>query len=315
MPAGSFAFHAGRGSIFLYMYTQRLTVGTRGSALALKQADITAQALTRAQPGLKIELKIIETTGDANQNPIPLDTVGKGWFTKEIEQALIQKDIDIAVHSLKDMAEDMPPGLAVGAYLEREDARDALITKHGEALEALKPGAIVGTDSARRSVQIRALRPDVQVTSLRGNVPTRLEKLQSGPYDAVILAVAGLKRLGLEECITRVFEPNQMTPAPGQGVLALQMREGDDALRALLERVNVKDVAHTAHIERAFSKALGGGCKSPTGAYAYKEGDECVLLGMREGSGGQVLRSEMRAPWAHSSYLGDALARELLSHI
>lgn len=294
--------------------SRTIVIGTRGSALARVQADITARALAAADPLVRAQVRVIETRGDIDQRPIPLDTIGKGWFTQEIETALSDGTIDLAVHSLKDMAEEMPQGLCIGAYLPREDARDALVTKNGEALEDLRQGAIIGTDSARRQVQMLALRPDVRMESLRGNVPTRLEKLAAQNYDAIIVAAAGLKRLGLEAHITRYFDIHEMTPAPGQGTLALQARVGDAALAHLLEQINDPDAARAAHIERSFSKAMGGGCKSPTGAYAFRQESECVLLGMRETDDKKVLREEMRAPWEHSEDLGERLARTLLSN-
>jgi hydroxymethylbilane synthase len=282
--------------------------------LALKQTEITKDAIQAVDPSLAIEVRVIETHGDINQNPIPLDTIGKGWFTEEIEHALLNGEIDLAVHSLKDMADDMPPGLHIGAYLRREDARDVLITKHGESLEELPRGAVIGTDSSRRQIQMKALRPGVVMKSLRGNVPTRLQKLASEPYDAVILAAAGLKRLGLNDRIIRYFEPHEMTPAPGQGILAIQVKESEARLQQLLAMINDTDTAHAARIERSFSKTMGGGCKSPTGAYAVRDGDECVLIGMRADSESKIRRDEMRLPWTASEQLGETLARKLLEN-
>ncbi len=292
----------------------KIVIGTRGSALALKQVEITTNALRAVEPSLLIEVRIIQTRGDIDLNPIPLDTIGKGWFTEEIERALLGGQIDIAIHSLKDMADDMAQGLTVGAYLPREDARDVLITNHGISLKELPEGAVIGTDSARRQIQMKALRSDVVMKSLRGNVPTRLEKLASENYDAVILAAAGLKRLGLTGSITRYFEYHEMTPAPGQGIMAIQAKEGDGELQKLLTAINDIDAAHTAHIERSFSKVLGGGCKSPTGAYAFREGGEYVLVGMRADSESKIVREEMRAPLNASKQLGEMLAKKLLKN-
>lgn len=291
---------------------EQIIIGTRGSALALKQTEITKDAIQAVNVSLSIEIRVIETHGDVNQNPIPLDTIGKGWFTQEIEHELLNGEIDLAVHSLKDMALDMPPELYIGAYLPREDARDVLITKNGESLENLRQGAVIGTDSSRRQIQMRALRSDVIMRSLRGNVPTRLQKLASEPYDAVILASAGLKRLGLDDRIIRYFEPYEMTPSPGQGILAIQARKSDARLRKLLAMINDADAAHAARIERSFSKMIGGGCKSPTGAYAFRDGEDCVLIGMRADSESNIRRAEMRAPWNASEELGESLAQKLL---
>ncbi len=291
---------------------KQIVIGTRGSALALKQTEITANALRAINPSLAIEIRVIQTRGDINQNPIPLDTVGKGWFTEEIEYALLNGAIDLAVHSLKDMADDMPAGLSLGAYLPREDARDVLITKHGETLGELPRNPVIGTDSARRQIQMKTLRSDAVMRSMRGNVPTRLEKLASEPYDAIVLAAAGLIRLGLEKRIACYFEPNEMTPAPGQGILAIQMKDGQSELQGLLTAITDEATAHIARVERSFSRAMGGGCKSPTGAYAYREGDRCHLIGMRADSELKIVRREISAPWNASGSLGEALAKDLL---
>ena len=292
---------------------RHIVIGTRGSALARKQAEIAAKVLKEADQRLLIDVKVIETYGDAHQDPIPLDEIGKGWFTKEIEQALLKKTIDLAVHSLKDMEHDVPD-LVIGAYLRREDARDVLITKLGESLAQLKKGAVVGTDSVRRQIQIRALRPDIETKSLRGNVPTRLEKLASEDYDAIILAAAGLKRLGLENCITHYFEPEEMTPAPGQGTLAVQIRAGDTTLAPLLSAINDEDAAISAEIERSFSRRVGGGCKSPTGAYAAKNGRSWQLTGMMQDTEGRIIREKMHSDSA-AQLLGDHLAELMLKRL
>ncbi|MDO8518009.1 MAG: hydroxymethylbilane synthase [bacterium] len=291
-----------------------LTIGTRGSDLALKQADITKRALLRAEPALEIEIQIIKTEGDTNQSPIPLDVVGKGWFTKEIEQALLGGAIDIATHSLKDLPESLSPGLHIGAYLEREDARDVLVSNNNRILDALPRGAVIGTDSLRRKVQILALRSDLVVVSIRGNVPTRIQKLASGDYDALVLASAGLKRLGMEDTITQYFEVGDMTPAPGQGTLALETKVGGAELQKLLTAIQDTDAAEASNIERSYSLAMGGGCKSPTGAYAFREGDQWVLLGMRADSSMRIVREEMRAPLGESAQLGEMLAKKLLGN-
>lgn len=294
----------------------KIIIGTRGSKLALEQTDIVARAFQVADPTLETEVRIITTRGDKDFKPIPLDTVGKGWFTKEIEDGLLDGSIDFAVHSLKDMAEEMPAGLCIGAYLAREDARDVLVAKHGQSLEALPAGAIVGTDSIRRQVQMLVLRPDVVVKSLRGSVPTRLEKLQSEEYDAIIIAAAGLKRLGLEEKITRYFEPNEMTPSPGQGILAIEVREDNAHLRETLARIHDEAATRAANIERSFSRSVGGGCKSPTGAYATEVNGEWLLVGMVASEDGKkIIRDEMRAPIEESDSLGKKLAKQLLEKL
>lgn len=298
---------------YLPMSSRHLVIGTRGSALALKQTDIAIEAIRAADPSVSTEVRVIKTHGDVDQNPIPLDTIGKGWFTQEIESALLEGSIHLAVHSLKDMADEMPGELHIGAYLAREDARDALITKNGMPLEDLPEGAVIGTDSARRQVQMSALRPGVRMQSLRGNVLTRLDKLQSEPYDAIILAAAGLKRLGLEGKITRYFEPEEMVPAPGQGILAVQAHTIDAELHALLARITNADAALAARVERSFSHAIGGGCKAPTGAYAKRLGSECVLVGMVADKDGTIVSETMRMPWDDCEALGVSLAQKLLA--
>lgn len=294
------------------MSHKRLVIGTRGSKLALVQADLTAKALLAIDPTLEIETKIITPKGDRDKStPIPLDTIGKGWFSQEIEEELLIGSLDIAVHSLKDMQE-VPEGLKIGAYLPREDARDVIITKNGEPVESLRPGAIIGTDSTRRQVQMLALRPGVVMKSVRGNVPNRVEKLYTEDYDAVILAAAGLKRLGLEDKITHYFSIEEMTPAPGQGIIAIEARADNMGLLGLLAKITNDDAAHSAYLERSFSQAVGGGCKSPTGAYAYRDGETCVIVGMTTRDDGTIVRESLRAPWNQSLELGEELGNIIL---
>lgn len=291
---------------------RKIVLGTRGSVLALKQVDIVVQAFQAAHPDTPVETRVIVPQGDRDKtSPIPLDQIGKGWFSQEIEEELSNGTIDIAVHSLKDLQQELPKGLVIAAYLPREDARDALLTKHGEPLEALKPGAIVGTDSSRRQVQMLALKPDAVMKSLRGNVPNRVEKLKNEEYDAIILAAAGLIRLGMQERITKYFEPHEMTPAPGQGVIAVQTRESDTELRELLKAINDADATRAFEIERAFSSVVGGGCKAPTGAYAWREGNTWHLIGMVEDGRGGIIREKVSSTDADTR-LGEDLAHKLL---
>jgi hydroxymethylbilane synthase len=295
------------------MNGKKVILGTRGSKLALIQTDITAAALKAIDPSLEVEIKIIETQGDSNFSPIPLDTVGKGWFTKEIEQALSDGSIDLAVHSLKDLEVEGPPGLVINTFLSREDPRDALVSKNNEPFEKLPAGAIVGTDSIRRRIQLLALRQDLKVESVRGNVPTRLSKLDAGNYDALVLAAAGLIRLGLKNRIAQYFEPNEITPAPGQGILAVQSRGDDTAMQTLLLRINDERAARAAHIERSFSRMVGGGCKAPVGAHMWEEGETIYCIGMLAGDDGSIVRDIASAPLKESDTLGEELAKKLLS--
>ncbi len=257
-----------------------ITIGTRGSALALKQTEIVKDSLLELEPNLDVQVKIIKTEGDKNLSPIPLDVVGKGWFTKDIEKALLEGQIDLAVHSLKDLPEELPDGLTITAVTKREDARDVLVSKYNLTLEKLPKGAIIGTDSARRRLQLLRMRADLRVESIRGNVNTRLKKLQTENYDGLLLAAAGLKRLSLQGVITQYFDPTIIIPAPGQGALAVETRLNDHKINDLLKGINDVLTQIATHAERAFAAAIGGGCKLPVGAYAVCKGDICTLHGM-----------------------------------
>ena len=289
-----------------------IRIGTRGSELALKQVSIFTDLLALALPSLTYDVRVIKTEGDTNQNPIPLEAIGKGWFTKEIEEQLLNNTIDCAVHSLKDMTDDMPSDLTIGAYLPREDARDALITKHGESLEELPQGATIGTDSTRRQKQMLELRGDLVMKSIRGNVPTRIDKLTSESYEGIVLAVAGLKRLNRQDEIVRIFSVDEMTPAPGQGTLAIECNANNSALLEMLARIDDADARRASKIERGFSKTVGGGCKSATGAYARLEDNLWTLTGMIDTEEG-VLRDTMSVRLEDASSLGTKLAKKMLT--
>jgi hydroxymethylbilane synthase len=292
------------------MAKHTLIIGTRGSTLALRQAELADKALRTAHPGVSVEISIINTEGDGNERPIPLDVVGKGWFTKEIEDALLAERIDIAAHSLKDLPEQLPPGLGLVAFLPRADARDALVSTGDRTLADISKGARVGTDSERRKVQLLALRPDLNVASIRGNVPTRLKKLDDGLYDAIVLAAAGLERLGLAQRIAQYFTSDEMTPAPGQGTIALETRLNDSETNELLRLIDDQNAAMTALAERAFAKEAGGGCKSPTGAWAEISGETLLLTGML-GKDGGIERGSISGSLTEAATLGARLAGEL----
>jgi hydroxymethylbilane synthase len=283
-----------------------ITIGSRGSQLALWQARWVQSQLEAAGETCRIE--IITTTGDRITG-VPLAKVGtKGLFTKEIEDALLDGSVDLAVHSLKDMPTDLPPGLTLAAIPVREDVRDAMV---GSTIADLKPGALVGTSSLRRTAQLKALRPDLRVESVRGNVDTRLRKLDEGQYDAILLAAAGLRRLGLEARIAEYIDPLRMCPAAGQGALAIETREDrTDVAQRLLEHKPTR-VAITA--ERALLGALGGGCQVPIGAHATVDGDDIHLQGLvAAADGNHIVRGEKRGLAAHAAELGRALAAELI---
>jgi hydroxymethylbilane synthase len=259
-----------------------LRIGTRGSPLALVQArtvrDRLAAALGRAADS--IEIKIIRTTGDTIVDRPLAEEGGKGLFTKEIEEALIRGDIDLAVHSAKDMPTFLPRGLMLAACLEREDPRDVLISRKAKTIQELPQGAKVGTASLRRQAIMKRARPDLEVAPLRGNVETRLRKLDSGEADAIILALAGLKRLGLEGRVTRIMSADEFLPAAGQGAIAIETREGDAATRAQIAKINHTDTSAAVAAERAFLAVLDGSCKTPIGAHATIDAETIRFRGL-----------------------------------
>jgi len=259
-----------------------LRIGTRGSPLALVQARMVreqlAAALGRAPDS--IELTIIRTTGDAIQDRPLAEEGGKGLFTKEIEEALIRGDIDLAVHSAKDMPTFLPAGLLLAGCLEREDPRDVFISHKAASLKELPRGAKVGTASLRRQAIMKRARPDLNVAMMRGNVQTRLRKLEAGDADAIILALAGLKRLGIEKCATKIMSADEFLPAVGQGAIAIEAREDDAATRALLARIDDAPTSTALAAERAFLAALDGSCRTPIAGHATIDGDILNFRGL-----------------------------------
>jgi hydroxymethylbilane synthase len=289
-------------------------IGTRGSRLALRQTDIVRDLLRAAHPGARVEVREIRTEGDVSTAPLSM-IGGAGVFTKAIEDALLAGAIDIAVHSLKDLPPQIASGLAIAAIPERGDARDALVTRDGRGLSELPRGARVGTGSARRAVQLLALRPDLEVADIRGNVDTRVRKVEEGNFDAAILALAGLQRLGLESKAAQVFSPFEITPSVGQGCLVVEVREDD---REALEVVTGIDHAvsrRAADAERAFLARLGAGCRLPVGAHtAPYEGDDVLrLFGMMAaGSPPRILRASEQGRVADAARIGERLAQSLI---
>ena len=286
-----------------------LTIGSRGSQLALWQAHWIQARLEKL--GQESRIEIIKTTGDKITD-VALSQVGsKGLFTKEIEEALLAGAIDVAVHSLKDMPTDLPAGLTLAAIPEREDPRDALI---GRALEDLPEGSRVGTGSLRRAAQLRALRPDLQMEDIRGNVDTRLRKLDEGHYDAIVLAAAGLRRLGWEHRITELFNPGIMCPAVGQGALAVETRDDDGAAFQIAKRLEHAESRARITAERAVLAALGGGCQAPMGAHAYIDGETLFLIALIVSpDGNEVVRQAKTGPVSDAAALGQELAEHLLN--
>ena len=254
-----------------------LVIGTRGSALALAQSNMMAEALRKAHKGLEVRLEIIKTAGDADQKTKLHAFPGMGVFVKELQAALLEKRIDCAVHSLKDVPEDEPAGLVLAAFPEREDARDVFISD-GRAFRALPPGSKVGTGSPRRVLQLKALRPDLEYVGLRGNVDTRIGKARSGELAGVVLAAAGLRRLGRAGDATHAFSFQELVPAIGQASLGLECRADDARVRKLLEAVDDPDTHDAVELERAFMKRIGGGCKVPMAAHVYPYGEDLRIL-------------------------------------
>jgi hydroxymethylbilane synthase len=299
---------------------RRIVIGTRGSALAQWQTQHIVREIMRLAPDLQVEVRVIKTSGDKDQTRALADLGGLGVFTKEIENALLAHEIDLAVHSLKDLPTDIAEGLVIAAIPAREDARDCLVSRHAVGLMQLPPGARVGTSSARRTAQLLALRPDLQIVPLRGNVDTRLRKAQSEDYDAVVLAAAGLVRLGRAGEITEYLPFDWMLPDPGQGALAVEIRSDDSSLAELLAPLNHAATRAAVLAERAFLRALGGGCRMPMGACAEtRDGVGAIdqsslqirgMVGALDGR--RIVHGEIEGDPARAEELGAALAERLL---
>lgn len=290
-----------------------LRIGTRGSALALWQAEWVKLRLTHFWSALAVELVIIKTSGDRMQEVSLAKIGGKGLFVKEIEEALLAGAIDLAVHSMKDVPGELPVGLTLSAIPEREDSRDVLITKHGETLAELPAGTRVGTSSLRRQALLLALNPGVRVELLRGNVDTRLRKQREGVVDATVLAAAGLKRLGIVPEHSHVLDDKEFPPAIGQGALGIETREDADLL-TLVRPLHHEETAIAVRAERAFLLRMGGSCRTPLAAKgSVKDGVVHLRALVASPDGRQVIRGELSGPVAESEHLGSVLAEQLLS--
>ena len=293
---------------------ETVKIGTRGSKLALWQANWVQSELHKKNPDLSFEIEIIKTKGDKILD-VPLAKVGgKGLFVKEIEQALLDESIDLAVHSMKDMPAEIPDGLCIGAIPLREKVNDVLISKNGLCFSDLPEKAAVGTSSLRRSSQLLNARPDIIIVPLRGNLNTRLKKLESGDMDAIVVAAAGVKRLGFENKITEYFDDNIMLPAVGQGALCIEIREQDTRITSL---VDCLDHYHTRRIvlgERAFLHRLEGGCQVPIAAYGQIEKNVFTLTGLVASVDGKtIIKNEMSGAEENSENTGIKLAENLLA--
>jgi hydroxymethylbilane synthase len=292
---------------------RRLRIGTRGSALALWQAEWVKSQLLAGQQELMVELVVIKTTGDKILD-VPLAMVGgKGLFVKEIEEALLDGRADLAVHSVKDMPAELPEGLHLAAMPPREDPRDALISKNGADLDKLPHGARVGTSSLRRAAQLLHLRPDLRIETLRGNVDTRLRKLKTEGLDAIVLAAAGLKRMELSRVISEYLEPERILPAVGQGALGIETRIADLSTNEIVASLIDQQTVTTVRAERAFLKRLEGGCQVPIGAYATTEDETLILTGIvADLKGVRLIRKAMRGDVRQPEVVGESLAEVVL---
>lgn len=296
---------------------EHFIIGSRGSKLALWQSEWVRSRLAEVRPETEIRIEIIKTSGDVMLD-VPLATIGgKGVFTKELEEALLAEKIDLAVHSLKDLPTTLPDNLAITAITEREDARDALVLREGcaaphNSLRDLPRGATVGTSSLRRQAQLKHLRPDAVIKDLRGNVDTRLRKLDEGGFDAIILASAGLRRLGFERRIDAAITHAEMLPAVGQGALGIETRANDTRTTGLVSLLDHAPTRAACTAERALLYALGGGCQVPIAAHAAVNGDALRLEALVAAlDGTQLIRDSIEGERAHAARAGEALAARL----
>jgi len=295
------------------MISGTLRIGTRGSALALAQANWVKERIERRNPGMGVALTVIKTKGDIMQDVALVKIGGKGVFVKEIEDALLRGDIDLAVHSLKDVPAELPPGLTIAVTPEREDPRDVLVSKHRVKFEAMPRRARIGTGSLRRGFQLRNIFPDVEIVPLRGNLDTRLKKVETEDLDAVVVAAAGIRRLGWVSRVTQFLPVETIIPAVGQGTLAIEVREDDGMVRKAIAFLNHAPTWREAQTERSFLRRLGGGCQLPLAAYAKTEGTGIKITGLLGTIDGRVMiREELRGPADAGEALGDQLAETIL---
>lgn len=290
-----------------------LKIATRKSPLALWQAEHVKKRLLQVHSDLSVELVSMQTEGDRFLDAPLIAVGGKGLFIKELEQALLEGRADIAVHSMKDVTIDLPDELDLPVIMEREDTRDVFISNTYKQIENLPDAAVLGTSSLRRQSQVKALHPEITIKDLRGNVGTRLGKLDAGEYDAIMLAAAGIIRLGLSERITQLIPPSVLLPAIGQGAIGIECRAGDEVVHELIAPLNHQDTALCVQTERAFSRRLFGGCQLPIAAQASISGDEVELVGLiARADGSEVIKSNQKGNVTDSDIIGTALAETLL---
>ncbi|NOY70188.1 MAG: hydroxymethylbilane synthase [Deltaproteobacteria bacterium] len=295
------------------MKKETIIIGTRGSRLALWQAEWVRDRLGEEFPDMSVELSVIKTIGDKILD-VPLAKIGgKGLFVKEIEEALLSGRIDIAVHSMKDMPAELPDGLCIAAIPEREDPRDVFISANGKSLQDQRTGAVIGTSSLRRSSQVLHYRPDVGIIPLRGNLDTRLKKLDSGGMDAIILAAAGVKRLGMADRISQVIPSDIILPAVAQGALCIEARQEDEETLSILSKLHHRKSALAVRAERAFMRRLEGGCQVPIAALAGLDGKQLEIVGLvAEIDGSSLLKETVAGDIEHPEDAGLELSQRLL---
>lgn len=295
------------------MKKNNIRVGTRGSQLALYQAELTQKMLLEKFPEANVEIVIIHTKGDKILD-VALSKIGdKGLFTKEIEAALIAGEVDIAVHSLKDLPTILPEGLKLGAVLPRAEFRDALVSKDGRKLSELTPGDTIATSSLRRKAGLLHINKDFKIVDIRGNVNTRLRKMEEGYCDAMIMAAAGLQRLGLDNYITEILDPEVMIPATSQGVIAIESRTGDAEIDACLKEINDPKTWDAIQVERGFLHSIEGGCQVPVGCYTKSEGNSISITGfVADLDGTQYLIDDETGPVSDGEKIGEKLSEKLI---
>jgi len=292
----------------------QLRIGTRGSDLALKQTQWVAERLKEKFPGLPVEITVIKTKGDIMQDVSLVKIGGKGVFVREIEEALLRDEIDIAVHSMKDVPVELPDGLEIGVITEREDPRDVLISRDGRKLDELPHGARIGTGSLRRGFQIKNLLPDIEIVALRGNLNTRIRKVETDSLDGVVVAAAGIRRMGWVHRVSQFIPVEMMLPAVGQGALGIELRGNDKKVRDTVSFVNHPSTWLEVTAERSFLRWLGGGCRLPIAAYGKRNGDALVLMGLVGDRDGRVMiRDTVRGRVEDGEVLGKKLAENILS--
>ena len=291
-----------------------LRIGTRGSKLALTQSEWVKKKIEGKHPHAQVQLVRIKTTGDKILDSPLAKIGGKGLFVKEIEEALLNKRVDLAVHSMKDVPAALPEGLILATFPEREDPHDAFVSIECPNLDQLPQGARVGTGSLRRAAQLLHIRPDLELLPLRGNVDTRLRKLEAGEFQAIILAAAGMRRLGFEDRISQLFSTEQILPAIGQGALGLEVRHGDDETIGLINFLNDEETQVTVKAERAFLKELEGGCQVPMAAFSRLNGGRLDLEGLvAELDGSKIIRDRITGARNEAEDMGIRLARRILA--